>query len=575
MHKYRYASPLVALALSLILGLSPAFAVAASSWLYTFNADGTLNETNSPSGSTSSFLWLKSGGKLVISKGIGSTIQGSLPAADPWHLAYAKNAAVSTDHGTHPQNLFQMFSKTSAKDTTAQISVMRTADNLANVANRHPYNGESLIARYHDANNFYYAGIRNDGYVVIKKKSGGAYTTLAQKKILPGTYSTSNPDLIPLNKWIGLKLTVIDNASGVPTLTLSTDVGSTGTWTQQLSVADRSAPITGAGVVGVQSDYADAKFDNFLVAEASGSLPTPTPQPVTSTGGTPSPAPTPAPAPSSATSYDSAVLSDSPSMYLTMGSASSGSENDKSGHGLNGSYKGGTPSSATLPNGDSAAAFNGTSQYLTVASNPALSISTTGKLTWEAWIRPDSFSFANASGDGYVDWMGKCENYSPTCEWEARIYGNSTAEGRPDRLSAYVFNPSAGLGSAADWQPTSLLSAGKWIHVVAEYDTTSTPSGCSSSYPGSINIWVNGVKQDFGSHAPTGCMSQYQIKPKAGSSALDIGTMAMDTWFKGAVGKVAVYDHLLSQSQINAHFTAMTGKTPSGSCGQTCTAVQL
>jgi hypothetical protein len=194
-------------------------------------------------------------------------------------------------------------------------------------------------------------------------------------------------------------------------------------------------------------------------------------------------------------------------------------------------------------------------------------------LTWEAWVRPDTFQFPNASGDGYVDWMGKCANYSPTCEWEARLYGASTPQDRPNRLSAYAFNPSAGLGSAADWQPQAgLLKAGQWLHVVAEYDLSATPSGCSSAYPGSINIWVNGIKQNFAAHAPTGCMSQYKISPKAGSSPLTIGTMALDTWFKGAVGKVAVYDRLLTQTEINAHFTAMTGAQPSGSCASACTA---
>jgi hypothetical protein len=72
-------------------------------------------------------------------------------------------------------------------------------------------------------------------------------------------------------------------------------------------------------------------------------------------------------------------------------------------------------------------------------------------------------------------------------------------------------------------------------------------------------------------HAPTGCMSQYKITPQAGSSPLDIGTMAFDTWFPGAIGKVAIYNYLLSQSQINAHFQAMTGVAPSGSCANTCT----
>jgi hypothetical protein len=33
---------------------------------------------------------------------------------------------------------------------------------------------------------------------------------------------------------------------------------------------------------------------------------------------------------------------------------------------------------------------------------------------------------------------------------------------------------------------------------------------------------------------------------------------------------VAIYNHLLTQSQINAHFWAMTGHEPSGFCAATC-----
>lgn len=333
----------------------------------------------------------------------------------------------------------------------------------------------------------------------------------------------------------------------------------------------------------MQSDFADIQFDDFTVSDTGAATtppatvaPTPTPTPTPTPAPTPTPTPAPTPVVTTSTTYDKAVLADSPSMYLAMSAGSTGSEKDVSGHNNNGTYKGGAPVVATLPNGDKAAAFNGSSQYLTVPSAPALSIATTRELTWEAWIRPDTLQFANASGDGYVDWMGKCQDYSPSCEWEARMYSSNTSEGRANRLSAYAFNSSAGLGSAADWQPAAnLVQAGKWIHVVAQYQTLTTPSGCSTATPGSINIWVNGIKQDFGSHAPTGCMSQYKILPKSGSSALNIGTMALDTWFKGAVGKVAVYDHLLTQTQINAHFTAMTGKQPSGSCGATCTAQML
>jgi hypothetical protein len=66
-------------------------------------------------------------------------------------------------------------------------------------------------------------------------------------------------------------------------------------------------------------------------------------------------------------------------------------------------------------------------------------------------------------------------------------------------------------------------------------------------------------------------MSQYGITPTASTSPLNVATMARDSWFKGAIGKVAVYDHLLSQNQITAHYFAMRDAQPTGSCGDTCT----
>ncbi len=519
---------------------------------YLFSTAGTLIEAPTAAQSSSPYFWLQSGGSMTIASGVGSTVAGS-------------------------EKTFQLFSRTAVQNVSAQLYVERMKDNLSNAANMHPYNGESVIARYVDDNNYYFAGIRADGYAIIKKKTNGLYQTLATKKLFAGTYSTATPDLIPLGKWIGLKLVVADTASG-PQLNFYTDQTYSGAWQLALSITDDSskfgAAIKSAGLAGIQSDFADVKIDNFSLNTGTAiSVPTVAPQttpvisPVTSPVTSPMPTPT--------TSYDSLVLAASPVMYLTMGGAGTSGETDKTGHGHNGTYKGGATTATTLPNGDKAAVFNGSSSYLTVPSSAALSIPTTKTLTWEGWVRADTFNFPVASDDGYVDWMGKCQDYSPTCEWEARVYGNSTAQGRPTRLSAYVFNTSAGLGSAADWQPSTALAAGKWVHVVAEYQTTSTPSGCSSSYPGSINIWVNGVKQSFADHAPTGCMSQYSVTPKTNNSPLNIGTMSMDTWFKGAVGKVAVYNRLLSQTEINQHFTAMTGQTPSGSCGATCTAVTV
>jgi hypothetical protein len=250
-------------------------------------------------------------------------------------------------------------------------------------------------------------------------------------------------------------------------------------------------------------------------------------------------------------------------------------ELDLTGHGHDGAYRGkGTLAPTTLPNGDAAVTFDGTEQYLTIPSSPSFSIPTTGYLTWEAWIRPDVLQFPNDDSTGsYVDWLGKCEQYGPTCEWEARLYNATNDQNRVSRFSAYAFNPGAGLGSGADWQPAAgVIEAGAWYHVVGQYTTLHQPSSCedSDSAPGSIDIWLNGVKWDHGSHGQTGCMSQYDVVPEANDSAVNVATMAKESFFKGAIGKVALYDHALTQAQIDHHYTLMTGKPPSGSCGNTC-----
>ena len=275
---------------------------------------------------------------------------------------------------------------------------------------------------------------------------------------------------------------------------------------------------------------------------------------------------------SSALAYDQTVLCDRPVAFWAMAKIS-GTEPDLTSRGNSGTYRGGTLTSTTLPNSDPAVVFNGSSQYLTIPSNSAYSIPNTGDFAWEAWIKPTVLEFPNDGGSGYVDWMGKCADYSPTCEWEARMYSTTNSEGRCNRISAYVFNPSAGLGSAADWQPTcGLMRANQWYHVVGAYTTKSQPSTCANSagYPGSIEIWVNGVKWNQARHNPTGCMSQYSVVPKANNSPINIGTMAQDGWFPGAIGKVAFYDYVLTQTQVSNHYAVMTGNQPAGSCANDC-----
>jgi hypothetical protein len=265
--------------------------------------------------------------------------------------------------------------------------------------------------------------------------------------------------------------------------------------------------------------------------------------------------------------YDAEVLKDRPVAYWATG----GSGADKSGGGHSGSFAGGAPAVAGMPNGNTASRYDGSSEYMIVPSSPEFSIQTRRMLTWEAWIRPDGLQHPR-SVNSYVDFLGKCSSYSPSCEWEGRMYNARGVPGRASRISAYAFNPGAGLGSGADWQPAAdVLQPGQWLHVVAQYQTRTTPSGCLRAYPGTIEVWVNGVAWNSSKHNPTGCMSQYAVRPRAGDSPVTVGTLAGDSWFRGSIGKVAIYDHLLSAASIKAHYSAMTGRAPTGTCAVTCT----
>ncbi len=268
--------------------------------------------------------------------------------------------------------------------------------------------------------------------------------------------------------------------------------------------------------------------------------------------------------------YDSTVLADRPVAFWDVNPRTF-TEPDLSGNGHDGHYINGLPNAVQLPNFELAADFDGLTQYLTIQSSPSFSVSTTHDLTFELWFRADIPDMPKQAPDGHVQIMGKCDYDGPRCEWEARHYNATTTEGRRYRGGAYIFNIAGGEGSSADWQPVSgELQPLTWHHMVGEFTTNTTPSDCANPtpYPGSIEIWIDGIKWNAAAHRDTGCMSQFKVTPQATGSPVNIGTMAYEYFFKGAVGKVAIYDYLLTPAQITQHFEAMTVRQPTGNCNQ-------
>lgn len=252
--------------------------------------------------------------------------------------------------------------------------------------------------------------------------------------------------------------------------------------------------------------------------------------------------------------YSKTVLADNPVMFLSMGSARLGIEPDLSGHGNSGRYfpSASRPRSVRMPNGELAADFNGIDQFVEIRNAANLSVPTTGVLTLEAWIRPRTLQFPKEEGSGYVYWMGK--GAPNEHEYAMRMYSYSNSENppRPNRISGYAFNLNGGLGSGAYFQDA--VVAGRWIHVTLVINTKAT----SSTYPiGYVKIYKNKtLRQTQGLH-------QFNVIPGAGSAPLRLATRSLNSFFQGAIGKVAVYDYELKPAQIAKHQDVMC---KSGGC---------
>jgi hypothetical protein len=246
--------------------------------------------------------------------------------------------------------------------------------------------------------------------------------------------------------------------------------------------------------------------------------------------------------------YDRQVLSLHPVLYLTLGESSSALEPDLSGNGYNGIYMPYTqrPDVARLPNGDPAAVFNGIGQYVQVPSARQLSIVNTGCLTVEAWIRPDVLQFPHDEGTGYVNILGKGTEGKQ--EYAFRMYSSDNSENppRPNRISGYVFNLAGGLGSGAYFQDK--IQPGEWIMVTFLVDSRPSPE-----WPhGYVAIYKDGRRR--GNQVS---LSQFHVTPEASNAPFRIATRDLQSFFEGAIGKVAVYDTILSDQEILATYEAM------------------
>lgn len=246
-----------------------------------FNLDlkgkGMLRETGKISESPNDFWWVNSGGLMKVRKDKGHPNFGRLSSSNRWHKLYAKTNPKDTDGGDRPQNIFRLVSRGSWQNFTQQAYFRIRKINRSKSDNRNESNGVLLFNRYQDGDDLYYAGLRVDGRAVIKKKVGGDYYTIADKKIYGKSKkynrdkkSTSN--FLPVNSWFGIKTEVRNIDDGTVEIKLFIDQGKKGNWQLALDVTDDGSEYGGDAIMdsghgGIRTDFMDVEFKNYDIAE--------------------------------------------------------------------------------------------------------------------------------------------------------------------------------------------------------------------------------------------------------------------------------------------------------------------
>jgi hypothetical protein len=264
---------------------------------------------------------------------------------------------------------------------------------------------------------------------------------------------------------------------------------------------------------------------------------------------------TPRQRPAEQSEYARAVLADKPAAYWRLGESRGPKAADASGHGNDGRYlgrpifgqKGAIPSDP-----DRAIGLDGPKgrSYVEAPDHKDFSIATSGKgLTVEVWMRPDQLDFegeGKKASEKYIHWLGKGEKGQ--YEWGFRFYSHKSE--RPNRISAYAWNPDGKLGAGAYVEDR--LTAGAWLHLVATFDDPRKPNA-------QVRLYKNGEPSAHNKSSGT-LYKTFEVKPKHGRAPVRLGTRDLKSFLTGGLDEVAIYPRVLTPEEILRHYKAAQGK---------------
>ena len=205
--------------------------------------------------------------------------------------------------------------------------------------------------------------------------------------------------------------------------------------------------------------------------------------------------------------------------------------------------------------------FNGRNAYVEIPSLTDYSVSTTGKLTIAAWMRPDTLNFPHVeTGSDYIHWLGKGEKSGAAGnqEWTFRMYNRHDpldSPPRPNRISFYLFNPQGGLGVGSYVQGP--IHKGQWIHVVGVADPSRTLFYKNGQFI-RCDTYRGPAQGPCPIHhqPPPNDNIQLVIDPQAGRAPLRLGTKDLGSFFEGGLTRVRLWNRVLDPSEVSGLYTA-------------------
>ncbi len=249
--------------------------------------------------------------------------------------------------------------------------------------------------------------------------------------------------------------------------------------------------------------------------------------------------------------YERAVLGSQPVAYWRLGESRGPVAYNATGHGRHGRYLGGPhfgQAGAIASDLDRAVGLDGpqTRSYVEVPDNDGFSIATSGKgLTVEVWMRPDVLDFKGEKAsppDDLIHWLGKGER--GRYEWGFRFYSRRTE--RPNRISAYAWNPDGKLGAGAYVEDR--LAARAWVYLVATFDDPRKPDA-------QVRLYKDGAPSPH-NQSPGTLYQSYHITPKHGPAPLRLGTRDLRGFLTGGLDEVAIYPRVLGAEEVHHHWRA-------------------